>query len=111
MDVQLAAARGAVALGHVLADDVGRLRSGHENRAEVADERLHDVALLEVERIRRGDRFAFLSKRSIQPADHFGLTKERNETLFQRARQSQVIIDFEKLVARESVCFRQHRGH
>ena len=62
VNVQLAPAGRRVALGHVLPDDVDGLRAGHENRAEVADERLHDVALFVIERVRRGDGLTFLSQ-------------------------------------------------
>src|SRR5436305_6388297 len=103
VNVQFTAARRAVALGHVLFDDVERLRTGDQDGAEVANERLDDVALFEIERVRGGDRFAFLPKRSIKTADHLRLTKQRDEALFQCARQSEVVIDFEKLFAGEGV--------
>ena len=95
VNVQLAAARRRIALGHVLLDDVRRLRAGHEDRSHVADQRLDDVTLHVVERVRRGDRFALLPERSIQPADHLGLAKERDEALLQQAGEFEVVLDFE----------------
>src|SRR5437762_435313 len=99
VDVQLASARRAVALRHVLFDDVDRLRACDENCAEVADEWLDDVALFEIERVRRRYRFAFLAEGAIEAADDFGLTKEGDEALLERARQSEVVVDLEKLLA------------
>src|SRR5436190_3753581 len=102
MDVELAAARRAVALCHVLADDIGRLRAGDENGAEVADERLDDVALFEIERVRGGDRLALLSEGAIEAADDFCLAEQRDEALLERARQAQVVVDFQKLLLAEA---------
>src|SRR5438270_58299 len=78
-------ARGGIALGHVLLDDVGRLRARDENRSHIANQRLDDVALLVVERVGRRDRFAFLPEGAIETADDFRLAKERDEALLQRA--------------------------
>src|SRR2546430_7814519 len=99
VDVQFAAARGRIAFGHVLTNHVRRLSAGDKDGAEVADERLDDVALLEVERVRGRHRFTFLAERAIQTADDFRLAKKRDEPLLERARESQVIIDFQKLIA------------
>src|SRR5205085_1177974 len=70
--------------------------------AEVTDERLDDVALLEIERVRGGDRLAFLAEGTIETADDFRLAEERDEALLERARESKVVIDFQKLIAAEA---------
>src|SRR5262249_4618811 len=70
-------------------------------RAEVADQRLHHIALRVVERVRGGDRLALLSQRSVQPADHLRLAEEGNQALLERARQTQVVSDLEELVPRQ----------
>ncbi len=98
MDVQLASARGAVTLGHVLLDDVRRLRAGNENRPDVADERLHDVALRVIERIRRRDRLPFLAKGAVEPSDDLRLAEERDEPFFQCPGEAQEVVDLEKLL-------------
>src|SRR4051794_9217391 len=103
VDVQLAAARRRIGLGHVLLHDVRGLRAGDEDRSHVADQRLDDVALLVVERVRRGDRFAFLPEGAIQAADDFRLAEQRDEALLQRAREPEVVIDVEELFAGKPV--------
>ena len=75
-----------------------RLRAGDEDRSHVADQRLDDVALLVVERIRRRDRFAFLPEGAIEAADDFRLAEERDEAFLQR-RASKV----DEVISRE-VC-------
>src|SRR5581483_4250525 len=107
VNVQLAPARRRVAFRHVLAKDVDRLRAGDENRADVPDQRLHHVALLVIKRVRRRDRFAFLSERAVKPADDLRLPEQRDDALFERARQSEVILDVEKLISCEAVSLYQ----
>ena len=105
VDVELAAARRRISFRHVLANDVDGPRAGDEDRSHVADERLHNIALFVIERVRGADRFAFLPQRSIQTADHFRLTKKRDEALLEKSRELQVVLDIEELFASEAVRF------
>ena len=103
VDVQLAAARRRISLRHVLLQHVGRFGAGDQNRAEVADQRLDDVTLFEVERVRRRDRLALLPEGAVQTADHLRLPEERDDPLLQRPRQAEVVVDLEKLFVRQHV--------
>jgi hypothetical protein len=62
---------GRVALGHVLLEHLDRRGALHEHRAEVADERRHDVAPLEREAA--AHRVGLLAERAEEPADDLGL--------------------------------------
>src|SRR2546422_5935313 len=103
MDVQLAPARGAVGLGHVLPQDRDRLGAHDEHGAQVADQRRQDVRVgPSGQGVRRPDRLPLLTERAEQAADHLGLAVEGGEPLLQGPGEPQVAIDFEQLVAGEA---------
>ena len=99
VDVQLAASCGRVALRHVLPDDLGRLGTLHQHRAEVANERREHVAPLERERAPDG--VGLLDQRSKEAADDLRLAVQVDETLLERARQSHPVVQLELLGATE----------
>ena len=102
MDVQLAAVGWAVGLGHVLPQDLERLGTHHQQRTEVTNQGREDVLVAAtLERIRRRDRLAFLAEGAKQPPDDLGLPVEGDQALFQRPRESQVVIDLEELIGRQ----------
>src|SRR5260370_14925265 len=102
MNVELAAVRGALGLGHVLPQDLDGLSAHHEERTEVADQGREDVLVpAALERVRRGDRLTFLSQGAKQAADDLALPIQRHQPLFERAGKPQVVIDLEQLVARQ----------
>ena len=91
VDVQLAAARRRVGLGHVLFEDLDGCRALHQHRAHVADERRHHVASLE--RKARTDGIGFLPKRAKEPADDLCLAVERDEPLLERPREAHPVVE------------------
>ena len=70
---------------HVLREDVARAHAEHDDRAEITDERRERV--LRPERVRRGDRFAFLPETAVQAADHLRLAIEQRQPLLDIARE------------------------
>src|ERR1051325_8682378 len=103
MDVQLAPARRALGLGHVLAQDLDRLRAHHQHRAQVTDQGGEDIPIAAaVEGIRRRDGLPLLAERAEQAPDDLALPVQGDEPLLQRPREPQVAIDLEQLVARET---------
>ncbi len=116
MHVQLAATRGTVRLGHVLAQDLDRLGAHHEQRPEVTDQRRQDVLVTAAfQGVGGGDGLALLPQGAKQPADDLGLAVQRHEPLFQRPRKAEVVVNLEELVSRQrrpggKGCSRPSRG-
>src|SRR5437899_9892022 len=103
MDVQLAPARGALRLGHVLPQDRNRFGTHDEHGAQVADQRRTDVLVgPSGQGVRRPDRLPLLTEGAEQAADHLALAVEGGEPLLQGPGEPQVAIDFEQLVAGEA---------
>ena len=103
MDVQLAPVRRAFGLGHVLAQDLDRLRAHHQHRAQVTDEGGEDIPITApVEGIRRRDGLPLLAERTEQASDDLALPVQGYEPLLQGAREPQVAIDLEQLDTREA---------
>ena len=70
-----------------------------DDRAEITDERRERV--FRPERVRRGDRFAFLPEAAVQAADHFRLAIEQRQPLLDIAREPDEVVQLEELGARE----------
>src|SRR6185437_2032850 len=98
VDVQLAAARGRIGLGHVLPKDLDRRGAFDEHRSKIANERRENIAPLE--RIRAAHRIRFLSERSEQAADDLRLSVERDETFLERSREPHPVVEVEQLLPR-----------
>ena len=101
VDVELATARGRVALRHVLLDDLGWLRALDQHRSEVADERRQHVSLRSIERIGAADSVSLLTERAEQAADYFRLAIQVDQPLFERAGESHVVVELQPLRSRE----------
>src|SRR5213595_1580174 len=99
MDVELAPSGWGVALRHVLLDDFRWPGALHEHRSEIADKRRQNVTLRPVERVCAADGVRFLAKRPEKSANHFRLSVEIGETLLERAREPQVVVELEFLVS------------
>ncbi len=102
VDVELAAPRQAVTLGHVLPQHFDGRGPVHQHGAEVADQRREDVAPRPVEGERGAHRVRLLAERAEQPAVQLGLTVQRDEALLERPRERHVVVKREQLIARQA---------
>ncbi len=97
MDIHFTSGRRAGRLGHVLPEDLDRLRAAHQHRSEVADQGGHDVPGFE--RVRAGDALALLAERAVKPANDLPLPVQIHQPFLEGARQQEVIVDIEQLIA------------
>ena len=108
VNVEFAATGGRVGLGHVLLQHLHGRRAFHEHRAEIADERRHDVALFEREAT--ANRVGLLTERTKEPTHHPGLPIQVHETLFEQPRQFHPVVQLELALARERVAGTRSNG-
>ena len=103
VDVQVFAAGRPPGLRHVLRKDFARANSFHKAGAEIANYRRDEI--VRPQRVSRADRRRFLTQRTIDTTDHFGLTIEIDDPLFHQTRKLQVAIQLEQLLGREGGIF------
>ena len=99
MDVELAAARGRIALGHVLPQHLERGGALDQHGAQVPDERREHV--LAAEGVGGADGAGLLPQRAEQPAHDLGLPVQVDQPLLERPGQAHPIVEFEELVPRQ----------
>src|SRR5690606_35065542 len=105
MDVLLTTTPRGIALGHVLAHDLDRPRAPAAERAEAPGRRRAAAARTArpaAQCVRAPDRRRLLSEGAVQAADHFVLTIEMREDLLDLARELEVVVDLEQLLAGQS---------
>ena len=101
MDVEFPSARGRVGLGHVLLQHFDRCGTFDEHGTEVANERRHDVTLLEGETTAHG--IGLLTKRAKEATHDLRLTVQVHEALFELPGELHPVIELELPLPRERV--------
>ncbi len=91
MRVEILASGRSAGAGHVLHGHVARSIALHQHRAQVADQRSHDVLLLERED--RADRLRLLTQAAVEPAHDLVLAVEVDQPLLQAPREQHPAVE------------------